>query len=216
MPGDDWQKFANLRLLYGYMFAQPGKKLLFQGGEFAQWKEWKHDHSLDWHQRPFPPHAGHGAVGERPEQAVPAEPAMHQGDCHAGGFEWVDASDAAASICRFLRRGDDGTSVLVVCNFTPVVRHDYRVGVPYGGYWREIAQLGRDGVLGERPGERRRGDGRQRVVERPAVLGESDAAAAGDAVLQGAGVGAPTALLKRNTCESAPRSPRTGPASACS
>ena len=138
MPGDDWQKFANLRLLYGYMFAQPGKKLLFQGGEFAQWKEWRHDHSLDWHQRPFPPHAGMVRWVSDLNKLYTSEPAMHQGDCHAGGFEWVDASDAAASIMSFLRRGDDGTSVLVVCNFTPVVRHGYRVGVPYGGYWREL------------------------------------------------------------------------------
>src|SRR4051812_8250842 len=138
MPGDDWQKFANLRLLYGYMFAQPGKKLLFQGGEFAQWKEWKHDHSLDWHQRPHPPHAGMERWVSDLNKLYTSEPAMHQGDCHAGGFEWVDASDAAASIMSFLRRGDDGSSVLVVCNFTPVVRHDYRVGVPYGGYWREL------------------------------------------------------------------------------
>ena len=138
MPGDDWQKFANLRALYGYMFAQPGKKLLFQGGEFAQWKEWKHDHSLDWHQRPFPPHAGMERWVSDLNQLYTSEPAMHQGDCHAGGFEWVDASDTASSVMSFLRRGDDGTSILVVCNFTPVVRGGYRVGVPYGGYWREV------------------------------------------------------------------------------
>jgi 1,4-alpha-glucan branching enzyme len=138
MPGDDWQKFANLRLLYGYMFAQPGKKLLFQGGEFGQWREWRHDHSIDWHQRPFPPHAGvERWIGDL-NRLYRDEPAMHQGDCHAGGFEWVDASDAASSVMSFLRRGDDGTSILVVCNFTPVPRSNYRVGVPYGGYWREL------------------------------------------------------------------------------
>jgi len=138
MPGDDWQKFANLRLLYGYMFGQPGKKLIFQGGEFAQWREWRHDHSLDWHQRPFPPHAGMERWISDLNRLYRNEPAMHQGDCHAGGFEWIDASDAAASVMSFLRRGDDGTSVLVVCNFTPVPRTDYRVGVPHGGYWREL------------------------------------------------------------------------------
>ena len=84
MPGDDWQKFANLRLLYGYMFAQPGKKLLFQGGEFAQWREWRHDHSLDWHQRPFPPHAGMERWVSDLNHLYRAEPALHQGDCHAG------------------------------------------------------------------------------------------------------------------------------------
>jgi len=138
MPGDDWQKFANLRLLYGYMFAQPGKKLLFQGGEFAQWHEWRHDHSLDWHQRPYPPHAGMERWVTDLNRLYRSDPAMHQGDCHAGGFEWVDASDAAASVMSFLRRGDDGTSILVVCNFTPVPRTNYRVGVPHGGYWREL------------------------------------------------------------------------------
>jgi 1,4-alpha-glucan branching enzyme len=138
MPGDDWQKFANLRALYGYMFAQPGKKLLFQGTEFSQWKEWKHDHSLDWHQRPFPPHAGMERWISDLNRVYRDEPAMHQGDCHAGGFEWVDASDTASSVMSFLRRGDDGTSVLVVCNFTPVLRTNYRVGVPHGGYWREL------------------------------------------------------------------------------
>ena len=138
MPGDDWQKFANLRLLYGYMFGQPGKKLIFQGGEFAQWREWRHDHSLDWHQRPFPPHAGMERWVSDLNRLYRNEPAMHQGDCHAGGFEWIDASDAAASVMSFLRRGDDGASVLIVCNFTPVPRTDYRVGVPHGGYWREL------------------------------------------------------------------------------
>jgi 1,4-alpha-glucan branching enzyme len=138
MPGDDWQKFANLRALYGYMFAQPGKKLLFMGGEFGQWREWRHDHSLDWHQRPYPPHAGTERWVSDLNHLYRAEPALHQGDCHAGGFEWVDASDTASSVMSFLRRGDDGSSVLVVCNFTPVPRHNYRVGVPHGGYWREL------------------------------------------------------------------------------
>ncbi len=138
MPGDDWQKFANLRALYGYMFAQPGKKLLFQGAEFAQWSEWRHDHSLDWHQRPFPPHAGMERWITDLNHMYRAEPALHQGDCHAGGFEWVDGGDAANSVYTFLRRSDAGACVLVVCNFTPVPRPDYRVGVPYGGYWREL------------------------------------------------------------------------------
>jgi 1,4-alpha-glucan branching enzyme len=138
MPGDDWQKFANLRALYGYMFAQPGKKLLFQGAEFAQWAEWRHDHSLDWHQRPFPPHAGMERWVTDLNHTYRAEPALHQGDCHAGGFEWVDGGDTANSVYTFLRRSDAGACVLVVCNFTPVPRTDYRVGVPYGGYWREL------------------------------------------------------------------------------
>jgi 1,4-alpha-glucan branching enzyme len=138
MPGDDWQKFANLRALYGYMFGQPGKKLLFQGCEWGQWREWRHDHSLDRHQRPFPPHAGMERWVSDLNHLYRAEPSLYQGDCHPGGFEWVDASDTASSVMSFLRRGDDGASVLVVCNFTPVPRFDYRVGVPHGGYWREL------------------------------------------------------------------------------
>ncbi|HJZ94199.1 MAG TPA: 1,4-alpha-glucan branching protein GlgB [Gemmataceae bacterium] len=138
MPGDDWQKFANARLLYGYMFGQPGKKLLFQGNEWAQWREWRHDHSLDWHQRPFPPHAGMERWVTDLNHMYRAEAAMHQGDCHAGGFEWVDCTDSAASVLTFLRRSDAGSYVLVACNFTPVPRYNYRVGVPHGGYWREL------------------------------------------------------------------------------
>lgn len=138
MPGDDWQKFANLRLLYGYMFGQPGKKLLFQGAEFAQWGEWRHDHSVDWHQRPFPPHAGMERWVADLNHTYRAEPALHQGDCHPGGFEWVDGSDTTSCVLSFLRRSEDGRYVLVVFNFTPVPRTAYRVGVPHGGYWREL------------------------------------------------------------------------------
>jgi 1,4-alpha-glucan branching enzyme len=138
MPGDDWQKFANLRALYGYMFGQPGKKLLFQGAEWAQWREWRHEQALDWHQRQFPPHAGMERWVTDLNHTYRAEPALHQGDCHAGGFEWVDCSDSASSVMTFLRKSDAGAFVLVVSNFTPVVRQGYRVGVPHGGFWREI------------------------------------------------------------------------------
>ena len=138
MPGDDWQKFANLRLMYGYMFGQPGKKLLFMGDEWGQWREWRHEGALDWNQRNFPPHAGMERWVTDLNHTYRAEPALHQGDCHAGGFEWVDCTDGGASVLTFLRRSDDGRYVLVVCNFTPVPRYDYRVGVPYGGLWKEI------------------------------------------------------------------------------
>ncbi|WP_020473300.1 1,4-alpha-glucan branching protein GlgB [Zavarzinella formosa] len=138
MPGDDWQKFANLRLLYGYMFGQPGKKLLFQGCEWGQWREWQHDTSLDWHQRQFPPHAGMERWITDLNTTYRAEPALHNGDCRAGGFEWVDCDDAPSSTLSFLRIGDDGRFILVICNFTPVPRENYRVGVPHGDFWREL------------------------------------------------------------------------------
>lgn len=138
MPGDDWQKFANLRALYGYMYGQPGKKLLFMGAEWGQWDEWKHDESLPWHQRNYPPHAGVERWITDLNAMYRKEPAMHQRDCHNGGFEWIDASDAGSSVYSFMRLGDDGRIIVVVCNFTPIVRTNYRVGVPYGGFWQEI------------------------------------------------------------------------------
>ena len=139
MPGDDWQKFANLRLLFGYMFGQPGKKLLFMGGEFGQWHEWNHDTSLDWHDVDYPPQAGCQQWVSDLNRVYRAEPALHELDCQPAGFEWIDANDAEASILSFLRKGKSpGDVVLVVCNFTPVPREDYRVGVPFGGYWKEL------------------------------------------------------------------------------
>jgi 1,4-alpha-glucan branching enzyme len=138
MPGDDWQKFANLRLLFGYMYAQPAKKLLFMGGEFGQWREWAHDTSLDWHLVDSAPHAGLARwVGDL-NRCYRDEPALHTLDCDPAGFEWIDANDIEHSVISFLRKGRAGDLVLVVCNFTPMPRHNYRVGVPSGGFWREI------------------------------------------------------------------------------
>jgi len=138
MPGDDWQKFANLRLLYGYMFGQPGKKLLFQGDEWGQWQQWRHDQSLDWHQLGFAPHQGiHRWVADI-NKLYQSEPALYEGDCFPDGFEWIDCSDSASSVMSFLRKSQEGQMVLVVCNFTPVLRTGYRVGVPHAGYWREL------------------------------------------------------------------------------
>ncbi len=139
MPGDTWQKFANLRLLLGYMWAQPGKKLLFMGGEFGQWREWSHEHSLDWHLLDYPAHAGVKRwVGDL-NRAYRAEPGLHRREANWDGFSWVDCNDSQASVLTFLRQGDQpGQEVLVVCNFTPVVRQDYRVGAPRGGFWREL------------------------------------------------------------------------------
>ncbi|MBO9314311.1 MAG: 1,4-alpha-glucan branching protein GlgB [Chloroflexus sp.] len=138
MAGDVWQKFANLRLLYSYMFAQPGKKLLFMGGEFGQWREWSHDTSLDWHLLMFPSHQGVQRLISDLNRLYRTEPALHELDCDPRGFEWVDANDADSSVYSFLRKSRAGEHILIVLNATPVVREDYRIGVPFGGWWREL------------------------------------------------------------------------------
>jgi len=138
MPGDDWQKFANLRLLFGYLFGQAGKKLLFMGDEFGQRNEWNHDAALDWHILSLLPHE-HLRHWVRDLNRVYREtPALHERDCEAGGFEWIDCDDGDQSVLSFLRRGAGGDEVLVALNFTPVPRRDHRLGVPNGGFWREI------------------------------------------------------------------------------
>jgi 1,4-alpha-glucan branching enzyme len=138
MSGDDWQKFANLRLLLAYMYAMPGKKLLFMGTEFAQWDEWQHDGSLDWHLLQYEPHAGIRTLITRLNEVYKSEVALHRRDDDPAGFEWIDAHDHQQSCFSFLRWGPEGEAVLAMFNFTPVPRLDYRVGVPRGGYWREI------------------------------------------------------------------------------
>jgi len=139
MCGDDWQKFANLRLLLGYLYTQPGKKLLFMGGEFGQWREWNHDESLDWHLLQLPPHAELQTWVADLNRLYRQEPALYERDFDAAGFEWVDCNDAPASVISFMRKArSTEESLLVVCNFTPVPRPNYRVGVPKAGYWREI------------------------------------------------------------------------------
>lgn len=139
MAGDVWQKFANLRLLYSYLYAQPGKKLIFMGGEFGQWREWRHDESLDWHLTMFPSHRGVIQLLSDLNRLYTTEPALHELDCDPYGFEWVDASDADNSIYTFIRRArSTGDIFMIVINATPVPRDDYRVGVPRGGWWREM------------------------------------------------------------------------------
>jgi 1,4-alpha-glucan branching enzyme len=140
MPGDDWQKFANLRLLYAYMWGQPGKKLLFMGGEMAQWREWDHDGSLEWHLLQFERHAGIRSVLHDLNALMIAEPALHALDTQPAGFEWLVADDAEQSVYAWLRLPPENTGppVLVVCNFTPVPRPNYRVGIPTGGRWKEL------------------------------------------------------------------------------
>jgi len=139
MPGDDWQKFANLRLLYGYMFGQPGKKLLFMGGEFGQWHEWQHDQSLDWHLTQYAPHAGVLQWLSDLNYFYRAEPALYELDINPSGFAWIDCNDSEASVLAFIRNGFSTETILVaVCNFTPVPRLGYQVGVPRGGWWQEV------------------------------------------------------------------------------
>jgi 1,4-alpha-glucan branching enzyme len=139
MPGDDWQKLANLRLLYGDLYAQPGKKLLFMGAELAQWREWAHESSLDWHLLEDPGHAGVARWLADLNRLYREEPALHELDGSPDGFEWIDADDALNSVLSFLRKDKDGKGViLVVLNFTPVPRDAYRVGVPCRGFWTEV------------------------------------------------------------------------------
>ncbi len=140
MPGDDWQQFANLRLLLAYMYAQAGKKLLFMGGEFGQREEWGHDRSLDWNLLNYAPHQGLQKLVIDLNQIYRSEPALHELDSQPDGFEWIDCHDADTSVLTFLRKASQPARhpILAVFNFTPVPRDDYRVGAPFPGVWREI------------------------------------------------------------------------------
>lgn len=139
MPGDLWQKFANLRLLYGYQYTLPGKKLLFMGGEFAQWKEWNHDESLDWHLLQYDTHRGMQKWVRDLNHLYKNDPAVHARDCEPSGFEWIDCQDSDQSILSYMRKGAKPEDVIVIAaNFTPVPRGGYRIGLPERGYWKEI------------------------------------------------------------------------------
>jgi 1,4-alpha-glucan branching enzyme len=139
MPGDEWQRFANLRLLLAYMFAQPAKKLIFMGCEFGQVSEWSHDRSLEWNVLEYPLHRGLMTWVQQLNRLYRSESALHWFDNDPKGFEWVDCNDAPASIISLLRKGQDGENpILIACNFTPVPRLEYMVGVPTGGYWKEL------------------------------------------------------------------------------
>ena len=136
---DDWQKFANLRLLFVNQWTQPGKKLLFMGAEFGQRDEWWHEKSLDWHLLQWEPHQGASRLVSDLNRLYREIPALHELDCDQAGFEWVDCSDCDASVLTFLRFGRDRRRpVLVAMNFTPLPRPDYKVGVPEAGFWREL------------------------------------------------------------------------------
>ncbi len=139
MPGDDWQKFANLRLLFGYFYTHPGKKLLFMGGEIGQWQEWDHENSLSWHLLQYAPHQGIQRWVRELNWFYRNEPALYEQDCEAEGFEWTDFGDWEQSTLSFLRKGKSSKDlILVIGNFTPVPRNNYRIGVPVGGYWKEV------------------------------------------------------------------------------
>jgi 1,4-alpha-glucan branching enzyme len=145
MPGDHWQKFANLRAYLGFMFGHPGKKLLFMGCEFGQEREWNHDQSLDWHLLEKPEHAGIQRLVRDLNMLYQSRPALHQVDFDSKGFEWIDHSDAAHSVLSFIRRGTNPDSfIVVVCNFTPTVQNGYRVGVPQPGVY--VERLNTDSV----------------------------------------------------------------------
>jgi 1,4-alpha-glucan branching enzyme len=138
MPGDRWQQLANLRALYALMWAHPGKKLLFMGGELAQEREWSHETSLDWHLLAEPGHAGVQALVRDLNRAYRGEPALWELDGEPEGFRWIEAHDADSNTLVFARLTRDGTRTLVCAvNFSPVPRHGYRIGLPRGGRWRE-------------------------------------------------------------------------------
>ncbi|TMG10272.1 MAG: 1,4-alpha-glucan branching protein GlgB [Chloroflexi bacterium] len=139
MPGDEWQKFANLRVLYGWMYAQPGKKLVFMGGEFGQWKEWDVEQSLDWHLLDYPMHGGLRLwVGDL-NRILRDEKALHEMDFDPRGFQWIDVTDADHSVVSLIRRGKMPEDIVVaVFNFTPVPRHNYQIGIPGAGWWAEV------------------------------------------------------------------------------
>jgi len=138
MPGDEWQRFANLRAYYGFMFGHPGKKLLFMGGEFAQYAEWNHNQSLDWHLLDYPLHRGVQNLVRDLNHLYRETPALYELDGESQGFEWVESEASEVSVLAFLRRGtNEKTFAVVVCNFTPVIRHGYRIGVPEAGHYEE-------------------------------------------------------------------------------
>jgi 1,4-alpha-glucan branching enzyme len=139
MPGDDWRRFANLRLLFCYMYAQPGKKLLFMGGEFAQWGEWNHDASLDWSLLDRPPHAAMRLLVGELNHLYRTEPALQTSENTPSSFEWIDVHDSEKNVLSFLRKGQSANeTIAVVLNFSPIPRDNYRIGLPHKGFWKEI------------------------------------------------------------------------------
>ena len=156
MPGDDWQKFANLRLLFGYMYAQSGKKLLFMGDEFGQWREWAHEESLEWHLLQYQPHFGLQQWVADLNKSYRSQPALHQLDFDAAGFEWIDCNDFEHSVVSLIRKGrSEDDMIVVVCNFSPETLLKYRIGVPLPGLWREVLNSDAKKYYGSGQGNRR-------------------------------------------------------------
>jgi 1,4-alpha-glucan branching enzyme len=153
MPGDDWQKFANLRAYFGFMWAHPGKKLLFMGGEFAQRSEWNHDQSLEWQLLEHGSHQGVKALVRDLNRVYKAIPALHELDCDGAGFDWIQSDNYQQSVYAWLRKGNRGESVaLVVANLTPEVHRGYRVGVPQPGHYSERLNTDSEGYGGSNVG----------------------------------------------------------------
>ena len=148
MPGDRWQKFANLRAYLSFMWMHPGKKLLFMGCEFGQWREWNHDQQLDWYLLQYPEHRGVQKLVGDLNRLYREEPALHEQDDAPQGFQWLIGDDAINSVYAWLRWSKDGKPVLVVANFTPVPREGYAVGVPFGGRWSEVINSDADTYAG--------------------------------------------------------------------
>jgi 1,4-alpha-glucan branching enzyme len=156
MPGDDWQKFANLRLLYGYMYAQPGKKLLFMGGEFGQWREWSHEENLEWDLLNHERHEGLQKWIADLNGFYRSQPALYQLDCEGAGFEWIECNDIEHSVVSLIRKGRSADDIIVVvCNFTPSTLFKYRIGVPLPGPWREVLNGDNRKYYGSGQGNRR-------------------------------------------------------------
>ncbi|MGY4532032.1 1,4-alpha-glucan branching enzyme [Pseudomonas sp. TE3786] len=154
MPGDRWQKFANLRLYLSFMWSHPGKKLLFMGCEFGQWREWSHDHELDWYLLRYGEHQGTQNLVKSLNQLYRQHPALYQRDGKAEGFQWLIGDDASNSVYAWLRHGDDGVPLLVVHNFTPVPRENYRIGVPQAGEWQVLLNSDDEQYAGSNAGSR--------------------------------------------------------------
>jgi 1,4-alpha-glucan branching enzyme len=171
MPGDEWQKFANLRMFYAWMYGQPGKKLLFMGGEFGQWHEWNHDTSLDWRLVDLPKHDGLRRLVQHLNYIYKSEPALWQADDSYEGFEWIDFHDADNSVVSFVRKSREGEVIVFIVNATPIVRHNYRLGVPRAGFYREVINTdaetyggGNVGNLGGVQSEERQWMGREHSI----------------------------------------------------
>jgi len=153
MPGDDWLKFAGVRTFYAYMLTHPGKKLMIMGSELGQFNEWHYEHSLDWHLLDYEPHQKIHEFFKSANQFYLTQPALWQRDRDWGGFEWLEADDASGNIVAFLRRDSADRALAVVCNFSPVPRPGYRVGLPHAGIYQSALNTNWSRFGGSDPGD---------------------------------------------------------------